>query len=68
MSMSACINCGKLPEVVDSDDTDYKYMLKHKDSNPCYPTYMLITYQNTKEECAYAWNKLNQNNRTGLHK
>ena len=60
MNISACKNCGKAPEIVDSDDDDFKHMLRHKASNSCYPTFKLISYQNSKKECVVDWNKFNK--------
>jgi hypothetical protein len=60
MNITTCKNCGKSPEVVESDDADFEYMLKHKTANQCYPNFMLISYQNSKKECAIDWNKFNK--------
>ena len=60
--ITRCINCGELPIVepntIDiNEDEQYEFVLKHK--KPCYPTFVLESYQHTEQECIDDWNKFN---------
>ena len=58
-AINKCVNCGSLPEIIKSDDPEYKLLLRHKISNLCYPSYKLDSYQMTKAKCISTWNEFN---------
>ena len=58
-TISTCRNCKTKPVVTSSDDSDYKFVLRHKSDFLCHPTYKLESYQDTKSQCVEDWNKFN---------
>lgn len=60
MLITPCKNCRQKPEIVESGDAEYPFVLRHKAKDTCYPTFKLVTYQGSKAECARQWNEFNK--------
>lgn len=63
MFVSSCRNCGATPEIIESDEPRYPYVIKHKDSDLCCPEFKLVAYHISRAKCAERWNEFNQNNK-----
>lgn len=60
MLIMPCKNCGQKPEIVETGDAEYPFVLRHKATDICYPTFKLETYQRSTAECAKQWNEFNK--------
>lgn len=60
MLITPCRNCRQKPEVIETGDSEFPFVLKHKDKDLCYPAYKLETHQHTAKVCIQEWNEFNK--------